>query len=483
MAEPVNMTYAAFRLSEQMLIKATPKSKDGQLLLLPGEIDPGISYYLAAEKAKRFGRSINLKLKNVEANGGCLSVLTEANVLVSPSGVVTLTGEQILYNLSQDQMEAGLRRNYDSAADLVDFLFFVDDLPPDQQHLPPDVEHLTKMMRKRFDLREMFPVHGALVPASTYGPLYKELHDHVKETIPVNQYHSVLNILPHVDDWKNDVQKNLLLQWTYNNGNYTVPKGNYNIGYLVPSQEKALKALRIDPNGHPPHLSKAERLLIRRLRFFDFLRHRYAHRKEVPQDIAQAYAASQGVGQVPQAAAQAPQAQGVGPVPQAAAQAQAAPQVPQAQVAAPCGRGRAARGGPVPQAAPHGRGRAARGGPVPQAAPQLIPQAHFAALHGRGRGVAQAPGLHKLKLVVVVLLKLQALLKLVVVEVLKLLLNLFLRLILLLHMVVVVVLLKLQALHKLKLVVVVWLKLQALLVVVEVLKLQALHMLKEVLPK
>ncbi|GJN24609.1 hypothetical protein PR202_gb12360 [Eleusine coracana subsp. coracana] len=207
-----------------------------------------------------------------------LNKMLIAQVIAEEDGLQVLPGENeplIRYVLAKE-FNQQLRRNYMSAHSIISNMFSDD--------IPADIEDLLKLIEKD-KARELYHIHGSLVPIGTRSALFKRLYDYIRFEIPLDDLRYILEKLPYVESWKTDIDTNHLLRKTYDHNDsiaYEVPE-NTEQG-LSREQIVLLGHLGLQPKVDQESLEEDQIKLIKALQFFDYLRNRTTHGLEPLRD-------------------------------------------------------------------------------------------------------------------------------------------------------------------------------------------------------
>ncbi|KAK3124528.1 hypothetical protein QOZ80_7BG0587860 [Eleusine coracana subsp. coracana] len=269
------VSFEQFKQLNKMLIAQVIAEEDG-LQVLPGENEPLIRYVLASEQAKKIARTILKSIRFNELHLLCFSYFDASHLFVSRKGRSKFYNVQVLSNLPAEEFNQQLRRNYMSAHSIISNMFSDD--------IPADIEDLLKLIEKD-KARELYHIHGSLVPIGTRSALFKRLYDYIRFEIPLDDLRYILEKLPYVESWKTDIDTNHLLRKTYDHNDsiaYEVPE-NTEQG-LSREQIVLLGHLGLQPKVDQESLEEDQIKLIKALQFFDYLRNRTTHGLEPLRD-------------------------------------------------------------------------------------------------------------------------------------------------------------------------------------------------------
>ncbi|CAL4890051.1 unnamed protein product [Urochloa decumbens] len=261
-----------------MAVVATPVDRDkySGLLFFPGEKEASASYEFVSKSAQRFFSSLIKKLQKARAVGVCFKHIGVEHLRLSASGSVKLRGVEVIEGLSDDDLDAGLRRNLVEIAEIIDNIY---------DHSPPaDIKHLIGLLRSDFSGLSWYHLHASLLPLPVYSEMFKEIH----ETIRFKLSKAVLrDILRDVDatGWRTKVRSSQLLEVSLNHRlgrQYRVPYNYPNQLELYKEQHEGLLELGIygRTEHHQATLTADQLSMLNALRLFDSLRNRNAHRME-----------------------------------------------------------------------------------------------------------------------------------------------------------------------------------------------------------
>lgn len=285
-AHDTGMTLEEFGEEHDFVVTRNNLDVEDGFPLLPGENDALVRYQITAEVTKKIARTMLKALRLNQGKKSFFSDFDSTNVLVSRTGKVTFRDVRIItpaIHLADGPIPdvmtllQGTRRNVMSVHDIIRYILFNGN-PPDE------ILDLLELMQ--FDRhREIYHVHGSLVPITTYPALFKECYDQVRFVIPKDQMRDILRDMPYVEDWQISVRTNDLLMKTFNFNakSYTVPTSSDKQTCLNKDQKAALYDLDLTATRKQKGLTEEQVALLKALHFLDYLRNR-THRMEAYQE-------------------------------------------------------------------------------------------------------------------------------------------------------------------------------------------------------
>ncbi|XP_037438942.1 uncharacterized protein LOC119306974 isoform X1 [Triticum dicoccoides] len=267
-----------YKQINQILLEYNKDSMEHGVPVLPGEIVlPGetvlpTDYQIASELGKRIIRIILKSLRANELSSQCFTQFAESYILIVGSfGMVKLKNVSILRNLPADVLLERQRSNYMSAHNIILGLF--------SGNPPQGIRHLLDLIDVDFTPRELFHVHGSLVPVERYWSRLQNMYEYIQSHPPKAYITAILDSLPYVDTWKDRIKTNelLLIPFNYNPKSYQVPSDDPKQACLSKGQKAALEGIGVTPE---PHQTPAQIKWIGALQLLKYLRNRTAHRMD-----------------------------------------------------------------------------------------------------------------------------------------------------------------------------------------------------------